>query len=140
MIRGGFLQSFSECFFHLSFSSLTHYRLVGEWFCGDMVFFREGTLHKCSGDEGSSAGFECLLAQDHGRDLSSDEQQCHSGDVSKEAKGYGISGHVQTAPGDHYLVGAAHGQYHGQVHYEEEENFSEPVNPLDLIERCYFQK
>ena len=47
-----------------------------------------------SGEEGSSAGFECHPMQGHRRDLSFD-QWCHDGDVSQEAKGHVIFRHVQ---------------------------------------------
>ena len=48
---------------------------------------RERTPYQCALDEGTFAGFECFPALDHGRDINLDNQLCHSGSISEEARG-----------------------------------------------------
>ena len=94
-----------------------------------MDFSREGTPYQRARNEGSSAGFGCFPAPDHGRDTGLNEQQSRSGGISEEARGHSISGHVQAGPEDHCLVGAALSHYHSQVHSGEEKCSHRSVKP-----------
>ena len=65
--------------------------------------------------EMKAVSLKCLLTQDHGRDLSSSDQQHYTGGISQKPKGNVISGHVKTGS-DHCLVRATHGQHLGKIH------------------------
>ena len=101
---------------------------------GDMCLAGKGTFYQYVTDEGSSAGFECLLTLDHGRDFHLNERECHDGGISKEAWGHRLSGHVWARLENSQLVEAAHGHYNDQLCSREEKHFGIPV----LLSRsCY---
>ena len=96
--RDGHQESFSRCplpFRLFTDASLTDWgvhlqdlTVVGMW------SLREGTPYQCAADEGSSASLECLPTLDHGKDLSLNEEHCHSSGIFEEVRGHGVSGYV----------------------------------------------